>query len=510
MNIKIFPKLLGLVVLFLLFQRQLAAQNDERALIFSCGTLPPTEEDIKMTLHDAHKNIVKRSASTTYIPIQAQVVRNDDKTGGISILNLNQGLANINLVYRNAGIQFFWKDFPNYVNSSDYVKFDSQDTTDLDTESGLKSLFNIATDAVNVYYTNSITRKDGLRAAGYAYYPTSSASSNTIVMTYRAQVSGVAGTFAHEFGHYFNLYHTHQGTENGNTNANAENVARSGLNANCSTKGDLLCDTEADPRYNASFFNTANCQHTGTTTDIHNQLYTPPVENIMSYYPDKCTDIFFTDEQYERILRGVSIRRSNTAYNLNAQPQNIANPSGLSLTKNGTRIILAWKDNANDPKNDMGYLIERSSTSATEGFAALPFGATTTDATTFTDVSADTNKTYFYRVRASNDYGEDFSNVVSTAVLSSVDLLDEGKKRVSIAPNPNQGTFTLRFYADRPKLMDIKIYDILGRLVATPQYKAQEGENFAPIELPAALQNGLYFLRLSQNGKEQVAAFKKF
>lgn len=383
--------------------------------LLRCGTKVPTDEQIRYTIEFVAKQVINRNSGTTCVPIAPHIVRNDDGTGGISILDLNKGLANLNYVYKAANIEFYWSSFPDYANNSDYVTYNEQ-SSDSDTETNLKALFTTATNAVNVYYVGSIVTSSGFNASGYAYFPSNTALSNVAIMTYSAQTGAVNGTFAHEFGHYFNLYHTHQGTEFGNTNANAENVPRTGTNANCSTKGDLLCDTHADPLYNSAQFNLSTCTYTGGGTDINGVPYTPPVENIMSYYPNQCGVNYFTPQQYTRIAQGLATRLTHTTYSLNAPPMSVTNPSGLTAVQSNGQVTLTWADNAS---NDMGYLIERSTTSSSSGFEAITFGGTTTSATTYTDANIVNNNTYYYRVKASNDGCNDYSNVATITIIPS-------------------------------------------------------------------------------------------
>jgi hypothetical protein len=390
-------------------QKQGLETNPSKA---ACGVPPMTDEQIRYTLEVVARQIVPRNAGMTCVPMQAHIVRNDDGSGGITIENLNRGLANLNYVYQDAGIEFYWKTAPNYANNTDYVTYDDN-AADGDTETGLRSLFTTATNAVNVYFVNAI-KLGTFSAAGYAYFPNPAATSNVVVMTYSAHTAYVNGTFAHEFGHYFNLAHTHEGTENGNAHANAENVARSGVNSNCGTKGDLLCDTQADPLYKSTEFNLATCTYTGVGLDIFNAPYTPPVNNIMSYYPDQCGVTYFTAQQYARIAQGLTTRLSHTSYTLNGAPDIVVNPSGLAATQSTLSVVLNWADNAS---NDMGYLIERSTTSSSAGFKALTYGGTAPSATTFTDATTVANTTYYYRIKAANDNCNDYSNVVTITVV---------------------------------------------------------------------------------------------
>lgn len=97
---------------------------------------------------------------------------------------------------------------------------------------------------------------------------------------------------SHEMGHVLSLFHTFEGCGM----PGAERVARSGPEANCGSAGDLLCDTDADPRaYN--FTNGLTCvwsqqENCGPTSDPISS-YTPDLSNIMaSTHPLNCTNHF--------------------------------------------------------------------------------------------------------------------------------------------------------------------------------------------------------------------------
>ena len=64
-------------------------------------------------------------------------------------------------------------------------------------------------------------------------------------------------TIIHEFGHYFSLFHTH-----GPTNSAITTELVDG--SNCTTSGDELCDTPADPNLSG---NVTNCLYTGGLFD---------------------------------------------------------------------------------------------------------------------------------------------------------------------------------------------------------------------------------------------------
>jgi Putative metal-binding motif/Secretion system C-terminal sorting domain/Pregnancy-associated plasma protein-A/HYR domain/Receptor L domain len=109
-------------------------------------------------------------------------------------------------------------------------------------------------------------------------------------------------TLAHEIGHYFNLYHTHE------TAFGAECVNGS----NCTTAGDRLCDTPADPNLSGKV--SSACNYTGTNTDgCTGASYTPSTHNLMSYSRKACRDIF-SAQQNAKILYTIAHGRSYLNY----------------------------------------------------------------------------------------------------------------------------------------------------------------------------------------------------
>jgi GEVED domain/Secretion system C-terminal sorting domain/Fibronectin type III domain/Pregnancy-associated plasma protein-A len=354
-----------------------------------CGTPHKTEEQKRYTLEVIDQMALDRNAGMTAVPIRVHIVRMNDGSGGISLGDVNIGLSYLNYFYKNIGAEFFIHNI-NYINSTTWYDFD-------EAEEAAMTAAHTVDDAINIYFVNAISTSGGA-ACGYAYYPANADYSINILMDKDCTTGFDNGTLAHELGHFFDLAHTHDWTEYGNTDPDAENVPRSGMNANCTTKGDLLCDTEADP--NGSDSGCVFVNNGISSTDINGVTYAPDISNIMSYYSDACGGDF-TAGQYTRMTNGLATRLAHTAYNLDgASPATVTDPSALTATLNNSYgMDLSWTDNAS---NETGYLIERSSDGGAS-WTAISGGGVDANVTSYTDNGLSANNTYRYRVKASND-----------------------------------------------------------------------------------------------------------
>jgi len=81
---------------------------------------------------------------------------------------------------------------------------------------------------------------------------------------------------AHEFGHFFGLYHTFESHQFGKELISGEN---------CSTTGDMICDTPADPgTLYEVYVNYSTCEMISNTDPVEELDYHPIITNFMSYY----------------------------------------------------------------------------------------------------------------------------------------------------------------------------------------------------------------------------------
>jgi hypothetical protein len=95
---------------------------------------------------------------------------------------------------------------------------------------------------------------------------------------------------AHAFGHFFNLFDT-----------NKDYVKELVDGSNCTTQGDQVCDTPADPWDNPNHLWQLDCVFVDATKkDANGDYYEPDVSNIMGFY-FPCICHKFTHGQYIRM-----------------------------------------------------------------------------------------------------------------------------------------------------------------------------------------------------------------
>ncbi len=344
--------------------------------------------------------------AVTYIPLKVHVLRRSDGSGGISNADLNQTIVSANINYYPASIQFYLCGEPDYINSDTYYDYNYNQ------EDGLCA-GNDVVNAINVYYLDSITFGTDGNVSGYAYYPSSMRQSNRVFVTNTG--SDGSRALSHEMGHYFGLYHTFN--NNANADVSQRELVRRDAGANCSTAGDFVCDTPADPfQLPGATVSTATCTYSGTIVDAQTMPFTPALDNIMSYYYG-CGNVF-TAGQFERIRAGMQIRLTPDpnpaiAYHLDCAPATIAGPTGLSASPGSTGVTLHW---TNSSSAGLGLMVERS-TNTPDNFRIV--GGTTVSSNTFTDFQVASQTTYHYRVKPSSSTTNGYSNVA----LAAVDLV---------------------------------------------------------------------------------------
>lgn len=168
-------------------------------------------------------------------------------------------------------------------------------------------------DYYNIWVVNRIDGADGTVGqfiAGYAYFAGASANlDGTVMLATQMQVG--QSTLPHELGHAFNLYHTFEGS-NLNTSCPA--------NANCTTNGDRVCDTDpVTNNVNGSGVYNFSCRTTTNTCITPNGPHTKNTEhNFMAY--TNCP-LLFTYGQKARVQAAMSLpSRASLGASLGATP----------------------------------------------------------------------------------------------------------------------------------------------------------------------------------------------
>ncbi|MCI0389934.1 MAG: M43 family zinc metalloprotease [Acidobacteria bacterium] len=288
-----------------------------------CGTeIPPEQLEVEL----ARKNIpaLTMGASTEtpyYLPITAHIVHRSDGTGGNTPEQVEVVMQGMNQLWAQVGIQFFIYGEIDHINNDTHFDVPNNRAA----HQALKKV-NVVGNTINVYFT----RLGPL--CGVSSYTSDSVQG--VLMDITSLGCSGPSAFAHEIGHYFNLHHTHETWLDSNgipTKVECPN------GSNCSTAGDLLCDTPADPglldpngltRVNGdcSYDNSAFTPTTCDTTQ-----YTPLTNNLMSYSIHTCRNQF-TGDQISKVLQVLSDagNRKNLITSGKRYVDPLANPNNTS------------------------------------------------------------------------------------------------------------------------------------------------------------------------------------
>jgi len=294
-----------LLLVLIFFSKLLLAQG------LNCGTPSPTKEQGE-TMINSIKEFQKNNKSsrvnainTVSVPIKIHIVLQDNGNGNLSSLTINGIFSNLNFWFANMGLSFYQYGSIDYIYSNDYYNFNNID------ESPIMNKYAV-NNAINMFFVGNFPDR-GEKVVGYANFPIgtccpssqsySNQTSNAVFISTSnsPMIYQVERTIPHEMGHYFGLLHTHD-TTFGNELVNG---------SNCSTAGDQICDTPADP-YSDGYEicvkkdTWGNCYWNCTNTDRNGNRYSPQLNNVMSYYHG-CGGLI-TSGQFTRMIWGYNVR----------------------------------------------------------------------------------------------------------------------------------------------------------------------------------------------------------
>jgi hypothetical protein len=275
--------------------------NHAKAQTLNCDT-PTSPDFLKSIKLDSVRSIAGYATAKT-VRVVFHILRNDDGSNAAATeAYLEAELVKIRNEYQPWDICFALIGF-DYINNTTL-----NSAMNSNTSAHTEALFpNDWANALNIYCHKELRNNNGTGLIGTAYAIPSTHLSIDIPENFN-------GVLSHEIGHCLGLYHTFE-TAFGNELVNG---------SNCSSLGDKICDTPADPN---GAFNHTTFVFTGTTSDANNQLYTPLVNNIMSYYFNCMTN--FTAGQRTRIYD--TIASNSTVSNMTMQT-NTVSISNQSIT----------------------------------------------------------------------------------------------------------------------------------------------------------------------------------
>jgi hypothetical protein len=343
---------------------------------FKCGTPVLTQKEFNEMQSFNQEFDKKRvqsikqgrvQATQLTVKVKVHIVRRTNTSGGVSISELNDIFVTLrnklNVYPLNVRLEYL-PDI-DYINDDNYYYFGAINSSK---ESAMCDSRD-ATHAVNLYFIGTLNG-----AGGYAYRPNNQRRYNRIVIpTIDTDGSSIynynlKSSIPHEFGHYFNLLHTF-----GNSNGDVLSTELAN-GSNCSTAGDLICDTSADPFMNGRGackrlnLLTGNCFWGGSLygcnyTDANGSSYNPPINNQMSYWNRQCLDdLYFTAGQYN-VMEGGRYLREGYAYTtdlseryyLDGVDRTILQYSGSTLLCAGSSNVNLTLNSYGDPSYCQGY-----------------------------------------------------------------------------------------------------------------------------------------------------------
>jgi hypothetical protein len=290
-----------------------------------CGSDVKPEEVAPALLQEQsgmYRLTAQRQDTVVYhlVRVKMHIVRMSNHTGGVTRAAIWGSLIRANSELDGAHIFLVPQDDIDYIDDDNYY-------LNIATQAQLDALRTVRPqpNMLNIYFTQNLATETG-GLCGQSSFTVS--ASQGIVMA-NSCITGDS-VLSHEIGHYWDLYHTHE------TAFGAECVNES----NCSTAGDLLCDTPADP--NVYGLVTSSCQYVGSALDsCSHAAYSPNTHNTMSYTYFPCMNGFTPQQITKAEATLLNLRPSHVVANLDFH---LATHLDTSSPTNGTGV---WNDPVN-------------------------------------------------------------------------------------------------------------------------------------------------------------------
>lgn len=492
-------------IAFIAMTFQMLAQHHDH---FRCGISAQDGEEIKQNMLQTRaemRDFVRPRNITTYVPVRFWMMA---KTNGDGRASEEVGLKTIcelNENYLDQDIQFYLHEFEYWNNTSVYN--DPQSFASVNTIKG-KLLNTSSYDAINIFILDDA----GGGAAAYFQLPMGQNGNDWIVSG--DNYAGDGHSLTHEVGHFFNLPHPFNGWEStqdgwdpaihGNPvgTYSPDNVLNELVNGtNCQQAGDAICDTPAD--YMFPFPGSNQCTYNLDAMDPTGVLLEPVINNFMNY--GNCNSYFFTDGQKQEI--------ENSLYSPQRDYVNPGDIPILDIVDQTPTVIAPGSGETVETYNSVE--LEWSEVpGATHYLVKIILPNVGTDilmveTTSMLLTDLEPNSTYFWQVRAFNEYstckGFSSQKIFKTGGTftdtADVPNIDEW----SIFPNParNGGVIEVSVESTDGLEATVRMYSITGQLVHDAD-KVQFPAGMSTLEIPVSnFGTGVYMVTLqSENGLE--------
>jgi hypothetical protein len=170
---------------------------------------------------------------------------------------------------------------------------------------------------------------------------------------------------------------------------------------------------------------------------------------------------------------------------------------------NDGKVILQWAVAQNE--DDDHFEVEKSTDGKTFKTAAVVMTSMKGGAESYFYSETMNAEKLYYRLKMF-----DKNQVITyskTIMLNSKTITDGSALR--IINNPSTDKLTLSFSSEKNQAMEIKIYDMAGRLQMDEKMNAYQGGNLINVPLNSAFKTGMYAVELSNASERQTAKFVK-
>ncbi len=171
--------------------------------------------------------------------------------------------------------------------------------------------------------------------------------------------------------------------------------------------------------------------------------------------------------------------------NIDDSTPNLVNDLDVKLTKNGTDYF-PWKLNAANPSS----AATRNTTNDVDNFEKIEI-----DSPNANDVYS---MSISHKGTLSGD-SQNYSLIITGGVLSGLSVEDYVAGKVEIYPNPNNGSFNIRFNNNSNDDVLVDIYDLSGRVVYKRSFVNESGEFNRTVNLQNVA-SGVYVATISKGG----------